>query len=59
MQRLPEKGPQPFIIAKGPDIVDGAYVEKCRMVDFAPTIAALIGASLPDAVGRPLTEILK
>jgi len=31
-------------------------VENVRLIDVAPTLAAIMGASLPDAQGRNLLE---
>jgi predicted AlkP superfamily pyrophosphatase or phosphodiesterase len=56
---LPDKGPQPVLIAKGPGIKDGVVLEKGRIIDEAPTFAKLLGADLPDAQGKPIEEILR
>lgn len=56
---LPEKGPQPVLLAKGPDIAPGVTLETGRLVDEAPTFAHLLGADLPgDIDGRVIREIL-
>ena len=54
----PDKGPQPTLIACGPDIKAGAVVERKPIVDEAPTYAKIFGLSLPDADGKPIDEIL-
>ena len=54
----PDKGPQPPILAMGPGFRKGAVLENANLTDGAPTWAKLLGASLPDAEGRPLDEIL-
>ena len=57
---LPDKGPQPVFVAKGPDFASGnALVPFCRLVDEAPTFASLLGVSMPEADGKPVLEILK
>jgi predicted AlkP superfamily pyrophosphatase or phosphodiesterase len=55
---LPDKGPQPVLIAKGPGIKNGVVLEKGRIIDEAPTFARLLGAELPDAQGSPIEAIL-
>ena len=54
----PEKGPQPFVLAKGPDIREGVEIEHCMLVDIAPTLAYITGAVLPDTDGTPLFDLL-
>lgn len=55
----PDLGPQPTLVAKGPSIKEGVVVDRRPIVDEAPTYAKLLGASLPDAQGSPIDEILK
>jgi predicted AlkP superfamily pyrophosphatase or phosphodiesterase len=55
---LPDKGPQPLLVAKGPDIRNGVSLEKARLIDEAPTYAKILGVELPDAQGRVIEEIL-
>ncbi len=55
----PDKGPQPMLVACGPAFKKGSTVERKPIVDFAPTVAAILGLELPDADGRPINEILK
>ena len=55
----PEKGPKPVFLAHGPSFRDQALLETANLRDVAPTLAAVLGTSLPDADGRVLTELLK
>jgi predicted AlkP superfamily pyrophosphatase or phosphodiesterase len=55
---LPDKGPQPVLLAKGPGVKNGVVLEKGRIIDEAPTFAKLLGVELPDADGKPILEIL-
>lgn len=55
---MPEKGPQPIFMAHGPDFKEGACLPNARLVDIAPTLAAVLGQSLADADGHPLIELL-
>lgn len=55
---FPDKGPQPTMIACGPAIKSGVVLERRSIVDMAPTVAKIIGASLPDADGKPIDEII-
>lgn len=54
----PGKGPQPTLIAFGPDIKPGVRVARKPIIDEAPTYAKILGISLPDADGKPIDEIL-
>jgi predicted AlkP superfamily pyrophosphatase or phosphodiesterase len=56
---LPDKGPQPVLLAKGPGIRDGAVLPQGRIIDEAPTFAKLLGLTLPDAEGSPMDAILQ
>lgn len=56
---LPDKGPQPVLIARGGGIREGAVLERRNMVDLAPTFAKLMGLDLPDAEGVCISGILK
>jgi len=47
-----------FLIANGCGIKPGVSLERINMVDVAPTIADLLGISLPDTDGRVLSELL-
>ena len=56
---LPEKGPQPTLIAWGPDIKPGAVLEDARLIDEAPTIAHALGLEMKNVDGRVLTELFR
>ena len=56
---LPEKGPHPVFMAKGPDFAENVVLEKGRLIDEAPTYAALLGVNLPDTDGEPIKEFLR
>lgn len=55
---LPEKGPQPPFLCMGPGFRKGVVLEEGRIVDEAPTLAKLMGLSLPDADGVPMDALL-
>lgn len=55
----PEMGPQPIFLAHGPAFQEGAWLEHAKLVDIAPTLAAVLGQTLRDAQGRCLSELLK
>lgn len=55
---MPDKGPQPVFYAKGPDFKNGAELERCDIVDEAPTFARIFGTEMKDVDGRVLTELL-
>jgi len=54
----PEKGPQPIFLAAGPAFQPGAVVANAHVTDEAPTLAAVLGQTLPQADGRVLHELL-
>ena len=56
---LPEKGPQPVFIVKGPDFKDGVQLDTRPIVDEAPTYAALLGVELKNADGKAIFDLLK
>jgi len=56
---MPEKGPKPIFMGHGPAFRHGAVLEQAELADVAPTLAAVLGQSLPSAEGRVLTELLK
>ena len=56
---MPDYGPQPVFVAKGPDICEGVMLDRGEVVDEAPTFAKLLGLDLPQADGKPINEILK
>jgi len=54
----PEKGPQPVFLAHGPAFKEGAVIPRADMVDIAPTLAGVLGETMPEADGRCLNELL-
>jgi predicted AlkP superfamily pyrophosphatase or phosphodiesterase len=48
-----------LFLAAGAGIRPGARLERIRNLDVAPTIARLLGISMPDVEGQPLTAILQ
>lgn len=56
---LPEKGPQPTLIAFGPHIQPGVVLENARLVDEAPTFAHALGLTMENVDGRALTELFR
>jgi predicted AlkP superfamily pyrophosphatase or phosphodiesterase len=55
---LPNKGPQPILAAKGPRIRNGVILEKCNMVDEAPTFARILGLTMNDTDGTCIDALL-
>lgn len=57
---LPGKpGYQTVFMAKGPDIVPDITIPSMCLVDEGPTLASLLGVSLPEADGRVLSSIIR
>lgn len=56
---LPDTGPQPVFLAKGPDFRPDVLLPRRGIVDEAPTFARLLGVDLRDAQGVPMTELLR
>lgn len=54
----PEKGPQPVFLCKGPGFKADTFVEGARLIDEAPTLAALFAGKLDDAEGRVLENLI-
>lgn len=54
----PEKGPQPVFLGRGPAFRPGAVLPYAHITDDAPTLARILGAQLPQAEGRCLSELL-
>ncbi len=55
---LPDNGPQPVFLAKGPDFRENVLLPRRPIVDEGPTFAKLLGVTLKDAVGTPMLELL-
>lgn len=55
----PDKGPRPPFLALGPAFKNGVALEHADLTDGAPTYAKILGASLPQADGKVISEILK
>ena len=55
----PDKGPQPTLLAFGPDIQPGAVIDRAALVDEAPTFARALGVPMPDTDGRALTALFR
>jgi len=47
-----------FFLLAGPGVKKGAVLESINLVDEGPTLAALLGITMPGADGRVLTELL-
>lgn len=56
---LPENGPQPMLVAKGPHIRKHAVLDGSCIVDEAPTFARILGVSFPHADGTAIDGILR
>lgn len=56
---LPEKGPQPTLIAFGPHIQPGVHLTNANLVDEAPTFAHALGLTMENTDGHALTELFK
>jgi len=54
----PETGAQPVFVAKGPAFRAGAYRERGRVIDEAPTYARILGDALPQAEGSVMEDML-
>lgn len=54
---LPEKGPQPTLIACGPHIRPGVVLKNAELVDEAPTFAHALGLTMENTDGRVLKEL--
>ncbi len=55
----PDKGPQPTVIAFGPDIRPGAVVEHADLTDEAPTFAKALGIEMKDTDGSVIEGIFR
>lgn len=56
---MPEKGPQPVMVVAGPAFQSGVTLAHTHILNEAPTFAAALGFSLPQADGRPIEALLK
>lgn len=56
---LPEKGPQPMLLAVGPDIVENEVFHGDHIVNEAPTYASILGFDIPGADGRPMDYLFR
>ena len=56
---LPEKGPQPTLIAFGPHMKPGVVLKNANLVDEAPTFAHALGFEMENTDGRCLTELFR
>lgn len=54
----PEKGPKPAFIVSGPGVKVGVEIDGGKIVDEAPTIAALMGIELKNSDGCVIKELL-
>ena len=55
----PELGPQPVFLAHGPAFREDAVMDCANLADIAPTLAKVLGDSLPQAEGYCLNQLLK
>lgn len=46
-------------IAAGPNVRPGVVLERCSLVDEAPTMARMLGFEMPDTDGSALVELLR
>lgn len=56
---LPQYGPQPILLAKGPSIRENVVLSGNHIVNEAPTYAKILGADLGDTDGKPIDAILR
>jgi predicted AlkP superfamily phosphohydrolase/phosphomutase len=47
-----------FFVAVGPGLEPGRMAQTVSIMDFAPTLARLLGVELPAAAGRPIPRLL-
>ena len=55
---LPRKGPTPVFYVNGPAFKKGGVIEEGRLVDEAPTMAAVLGITMPDTDGHAVSELI-
>ena len=56
---LPDKGPQPTLIATGPSFRPGAVVQRRTIVDIAPTLAKALNIDLGETDGQVIWALLQ
>ena len=56
---FPEKGVQPLMILRDPMNPHPVVLETGRIIDQAPTLAALFGFTMPDAEGTPMPALMR
>lgn len=56
---LPQEGPQPILLAKGPNIRENISLSGSHIIHEAPTYARILGVELPNTDGKAIMEILK
>lgn len=56
---LPQYGPQPMLLAKGPSIRENVVLSGNHIVNEAPTYAKILGTELEGADGKPIDAILR
>lgn len=54
----PEKGPQPVFLATGPAFRRDIMLHRGRIIDEAPTLAKVLGQTMPQAEGVCMDELL-
>lgn len=55
---LPHKGAKPMFAVRNPFSARTCVLESGKLVDEGPTMAALLGFTLPDCDGKPIAELL-
>ena len=55
---LPDKGPQPVLIAKGPSFKKNVILKNGSVLDYAPTFAKIFGLDMQNTDGKVINEIL-
>lgn len=56
---LNKPGYHTFFMMSGPGVKKGAVLQKIRLIDEAPTMAALLGLEMPLAEGKVLEDLLE
>ena len=56
---MPNKGPQPVFIAKGPSFKKNVIIPRGNILNHAATLAAALGVELLDSEGSAVREILE